>query len=1274
MVQRRLERCWRAAWSLALACSLGLGAHAQGPAGGDVKTVVRLDEVEDGATPWHFDNGQEFKGAKGSLQLLKDEPAKGQTAFKLTGDFTGGGAYVQMLRDLKGVEMKDLAALRCKVKSDNVKTLSVRLLDATGQCHQRKGLRIEPDGQWHELELIPTKVVGQEHWSGANDGKWHGPATLVAFILGNDKGAPDKTPAITFGDQVAETWQAGVVQAATFNADFEGGAALPAGWTSQGRATLDTQVKFAGAQALALVQPTADVEKPLSITSAPFAVTPGIWEVKAAISSDLVSPDASFNGVVTLQWLKAGGQRLDSLILAEVFGKTGWQLVSKRVEPPAGATQAQFHAQVNKATGTLWLDQLSAAFVTVAPKKDSRVDRILFATGAVGSLWLPDDKRSVKVSVVATRPLDEAQLSLGWSLRDYWGAECAPAGSVPLAKPRREGKNYVYDATVDLGGDLLALGRYYELHGFVARAGDEPFHNHISLAVLPPAVTKAYKPEQIPFTSRSWDNRLGDYFHLSDRLGVRICGIWGGWDSKPPYKPDAPSIELCDKLGMGVLTGTPAHSIEHHNGGWEKYDETALRQGVRNWLAKYGQRKPLIVDLGNEPPGNPERVKPNIAAYKAIYEEVKAIDPSVTVLASSMGPSEQYFQNGFQQYCDAYDFHVYEDWASLGQVFDKYKELIAKYGGEKPIWSTELGLNSQGMARHAVAVEVIKKLTMFFAHGGANVSWFGIMYPDGDGKSAGSAGEAHNLFDCRYNRYCPKLDAVAYYNMVNGICIKRFVARRTYANGVSAFLFRDTDQRCLQVLWKDKGRADVQVPLPGAQAVTLIATDGRRTDLNAGGTGLTLSVTEDPSLLLYEHGAAQLAEQLVAPSARLEAVPSGIVKGTTATLAVSGDPDAELSGPATWTVQRSAEAGRVSFAVQVPDGTSAREGDFVVKLKGGTGQLHARLPVTSRVSIRLLPVPATTGKPGVRLLVHNYAAAPERVGWRLSLGSQLGIAAGRFEVAPTAAQAYFTDAAEGTALIPPQGDTEVVVPLAGVERQTVYTVKALVTDSAGRSVVAERPMAGFVGVPKLKAPLTLDGDLDKPAWRQATPLAVDQARQYFSYDAARAKWKGAEDLSATVKFLWDDQYLYIGVKATDDVFANNKRDADIWAGDGLQFIVDPAREAAEKPGKYDLATALTKQGPQSWCFLSADPRSPAGEVKEIKLATRRLSADRGDMTYEVAIPWFRLAPFTPKLGANLGLCVTLNEDDGPGRLAFMTWFGDVQAKRVDTVGDLVLGE
>ena len=61
---------------------------------------VALDEVLDGNHDWRFTKGEEFKGANGSLSVIKDEPTKGETSFELAGDFTGGGARVAAIKDL----------------------------------------------------------------------------------------------------------------------------------------------------------------------------------------------------------------------------------------------------------------------------------------------------------------------------------------------------------------------------------------------------------------------------------------------------------------------------------------------------------------------------------------------------------------------------------------------------------------------------------------------------------------------------------------------------------------------------------------------------------------------------------------------------------------------------------------------------------------------------------------------------------------------------------------------------------------------------------------------------------------------------------------------------------------------------------------------------------------------------------------------------------------------------------------------------------------------
>jgi hypothetical protein len=107
-------------------------------------------------------------------------------------------------------------------------------------------------------------------------------------------------------------------------------------------------------------------------------------------------------------------------------------------------------------------------------------------------------------------------------------------------------------------------------------------------------------------------------------------------------------------------------------------------------------------------------------------------------------------------------------------------------------------------------------------------------------------------------------------------------------------------------------------------------------------------------------------------------------------------------------------------------------------------------------------------------------------------------------------------------------------------------------------------------------------------------------------------------------------------------------------------------------GQYDYAMAVGSKGPQAFCSLTADAGAPNGLAKDIIVSYQRHDEKTGNITYELAIPWSRVAPFKPGVGADLGLTMILNEDDGNGRKSFMTWFGNAHSKQVDGVGDLIL--
>jgi hypothetical protein len=881
--------------------NLRIDPAPQAVAGAEVVEAVALDEIIDGAHEWQFSNGAEFKGASGSLEAKEH--------FELRGDFTKGGAYCAAIRSLDEFQAADLKAIRMEARTGNAATVSVQMVDGTGQTHQRKGIELNTDNEWHELVIDPQKIAGGEHWGGANDGRWHGPARMFSISVtagSDDKG---KQPAVAMRRIRGEFLLPVFSGKPVLEENFDHG--LPRGWVFSGKIE---------SSALKISSPPNGSAEQTRFSTTTFPVAPGRWQASLRAKPELNSPDNSYHGIVTLEVLGGYGKTIVTLPIAEVFGKGDWRSLQATLDLPPGATTARLRGELRKTWGTLWLDDLTLSPLEPAPLRAGRVERILFSTAALGNLLLPSDPRTVTVEVICRKPLSAEARSLAWSVCDYWGVEQQDPAKVALSDPEAKDGKFIYSATLDLSRAPLETGRYYEVH---ASLDGEKFKNHIGLAILPEAITHRYKPEEVPFTARNWDNRIPEFIRLTHRLGVRMCGVWGGWSENPPYKPEAPGLDLVKELGMGWVTGTPAAQIER---GSTDYDETALREGMRNFLTTFGKHRPLVVNLGNEPHGTGERVIKNVEAYRVLYDEVKKFDPSIKVVATSVEPNEEYFKAAYGKSCDAFDFHIYESAENVRRTIGQYRELQKKYGVEKPIWSTELGLNSQGMTRLTVASELPKKFATFFAAGGENVSWFGLLYPDGDGSSHGSSGDSHNVFDCRFNRYNPRLDAVAYYHAVNSISVKRFAEEKLYADGTRAVLFRDAEKQCLLVVWNDLKTRQVEWQLASTPKVTHIGIDGRTTELKSPDGSYRITVGAEPVMMLFD-GDANLPAELPDSPVQLTAT-TGEVK---CSIAKGGQSRHELIRPPRWTASEDRQAdGAVTWKVTPPASTSAREAQWIL--------------------------------------------------------------------------------------------------------------------------------------------------------------------------------------------------------------------------------------------------------------------------------------------------------------------------------------------------------
>jgi hypothetical protein len=365
-----------------------------------------------------------------------------------------------------------------------------------------------------------------------------------------------------------------------------------------------------------------------------------------------------------------------------------------------------------------------------------------------------------------------------------------------------------------------------------------------------------------------------------------------------------------------------------------------------------------------------------------------------------------------------------------------------------------------------------------------------------------------------------------------------------------------------------------------------------------------------------------------------------------------------------------------------PPDTLAREAVLTLEIRDESGALvgefFRRTNVKGAVTMNLLPVPFQDGKgAGVELVISNNSPLPQSASWEVALDGEQQVEEGKYGKISTP-RASFDRKLKGTIKLDGEQTERILLPLNDLDPVAVYRMRAVVRDPFGRLLIQERPVGGFVGVPYVSGGMQADGVLDEAAWKSAAVQKIDRQAQFLALGARgheeQGTWQGVDDLSGELRFLWDDQYLYVGVTVKDDMADQKQKPSKSWFQDGLQFLIDPSRATLPKAGKYDYAVALGVNGPQAWCYLSADAGAPHGEVKDMLLGIQAAKGKEGraDMVYEVAIPWSRMAPFQPVAGANLGLTMILNEGDQNQRNSFMTWFGNAHNKDIDKVGDLIL--
>ena len=191
--------------------------------------------------------------------------------------------------------------------------------------------------------------------------------------------------------------------------------------------------------------------------------------------------------------------------------------------------------------------------------------------------------------------------------------------------------------------------------------------------------------------------------------------------------------------------------------------------------------------------------------------------------------------------------------------------------------------------------------------------------------------------------------------------------------------------------------------------------------------------------------------------------------------------------------------------------------------------------------------------------------------------------------------------------------------------------------TARAGLADDRPIVGLI--PKAQMPVVMDGRLD--AWQGAFVTPLNATHPDFNNRATH------------IYYLWDNEALYVGVRALDTNPTHISPDAALYDGDAVEFYFD-ARQGDDL-GKPDWApgtlhaffTAVTGNEIKPRFHVRDLPAFAGLTLKGVEMAARRTA---NGYTMQFKLPWANFPGVTPRPGLPIGIDIEMGSADGGHRV------------------------
>ncbi len=270
----------------------------------------------------------------------------------------------------------------------------------------------------------------------------------------------------------------------------------------------------------------------------------------------------------------------------------------------------------------------------------------------------------------------------------------------------------------------------------------------------------------------------------------------------------------------------------------------------------------------------------------------------------------------------------------------------------------------------------------------------------------------------------------------------------------------------------------------------------------------------------------------------------------------------------------------------------------------------------------------------------------------------------------------------------PQENAPTALPPTGAPGETATSVPATdVPVNTATSAPTQLPTNTAISATSTPEVRQRAGTLMKAAYLVDAPVMdgtyaewVDKTNKYaIPYVVwQKANWKDAADLEGVFATAWDEDYLYVSVKVTDDVFVQNKSGEMIYLGDSVEILIDANLDGdfyttSLSPDDYQLGISPGNpdKGIEKEAYLWY-PVDKKGSKAKVLVSSQFETSPI--YRVEVGIPWTMLG-ITPAKGLHIGFAVSVSDNDKPGENLQQTMISTTATRDFldpTTWGELVL--